>query len=203
MNSAAISVLATALALGLMTPAEADEWQGAYLTFGLGAAQTDMHSEFYAGEFGAEDQDLGPYVALGYDWSFGDFSLGALVDLELINARDDFFLDGKGIVHESDWFATLRGRVGVPVTDQVRVFASAGVAAMGVRSISMSALPEVDGRIATGLATGIGLDYALSPGRHLTVEYLHANFGRESLYDGNVFADPDINALRLGYVIKF
>jgi opacity protein-like surface antigen len=203
MNTASISVLAMALALGVMTPAEADEWQGAYLTFGLSSARIEQHPHVDTKHFGSADQEFGPYLALGYDWSFGDISLGALFDVEMTGGRDDLFMQGKGLVQESDWFATLRGRVGVPLNDQVRVFASAGMASMRVRSTVVAAMMDTENQTANGFATGLGLEYQIAPGRHLTIEYLHAGFDRTEFEGSAAIVDPNVDALRLGYTIRF
>ena len=202
-RTAAISALALALGLELIGPAEADEWSGAHLTFGLAGSAADLRSATEQGIFGAEDRDVGPYVAAGYDWDFGDFSLGLVADVQMTKADDLLILGGKGLFNESDWIASFRGRVGMAVNDDLHLFASAGVAMMRLHSTLIMAAGGMENQVAQGVAAGLGMEYKLAPGRHLTLEFLHADFGATTFYDDGISVDPSADTLRVGYTFRF
>lgn len=205
MKTAAISVLATALSLGLITAAEAEEWTGYHLTFGLAGAATDLRSSTPAGPF--EDgpvSDAAPYAAFGYDWAADGLTFGVLADVQLTEGMDHTIIGGKGIIlHDSDWFATFRARVGMPLTEKLHGYASAGIAVMGAQSQLVMALGSTESKQLFGAAAGLGLEYSFSPGRHLTVEYLHADFDETEFHDTDIFMNPVVDTLRIGYTIRF
>jgi len=206
MNTGKISALAVALSLGLMTTVEAEEWTGVHLTFGLSNTAIDFRSTTpttMAADRGRQD-DWSPYVAGGYDWAHGNLTYGLVVDLEGVDMSQDILSVGKGFTGESDWFATLRARVGVPINEKMRVYASGGLAAMGVGSTMTGFLfSESEHKTLTGAAVGLGMEYVLSPGRHLSLEYLHADFGETEFHDGAVTREPTVDTIRLGYTLRF
>lgn len=200
-----ISALAVALSLGLMTTVEAEDWTGAHLTFGLANTAIDYRSvAFGAPTADGRNDDWSPYIAGGYDWAFGNLTVGVIADLDGAQVPDDIMILGKGFTGESDWFATLRARVGVPVNDKMHVYGSAGLAAMGAGSTTPASLGSVsDYKTLTGTAVGLGMEYVLSPGRHLSLEYLHADFGETEFHGGLVTKEPAVDAVRLGYTLRF
>ena len=206
MNTGKISALAVALSLGLMTTADADEWTGGYLTFGLSNTAIDFRSTTpvtLEADRGRQD-DWSPYVAGGYDWAHGNLTYGFVVDLEGADVSQDIVSVGKGFTGDSDWFATLRARVGMPVNDKMHVYGSAGLAAMGVGSTMTGIFVSgSEHRTLTGTAAGLGMEYVLSPGRHLSLEYLHADFGEAVFHDGAVTREPAVDTIRLGYTLRF
>ncbi len=204
MKTGAISALAVALSLGLLTTAEAEEWTGPYLTFGVVAASADLNSSTEtASSTGGDSSDTTAYAAVGYDWAVGGLTFGILADIDGLGATDDVLTEGKGFSSEADWFATLRGRVGMPVTDQMQLYASAGVAFMGVSTQSVGLFSTTDRGSVKGTVVGIGMEQILSPGRHLSVEYLHADFDREFFHSGELVLEPVVNELRVGYTFRF
>ena len=205
MNTGKISALAVALSLGLMTTVEAEEWTGAYLSFGLSNTAIDFRSTapiVTASDPGRQD-DWSPFVAGGYDWAHGNLTYGFVVDLDGADVSQDIVTLGKGYAGESDWFATLRARVGMPVNDKMRVFASGGLAAMGVASTQSGFGSGSDYKTLTGAAAGVGMEYMLSPGRHLSLEYLHADFGETEFHNGSITREPTVDTIRLGYTLRF
>ena len=211
MKTTSISAMTLALALGIMSPAQAEDWTGLHLTFGLSGASTNLRDEQVFGPKSLSSDDIAPYVAVGYDWAFDSFTLGVVGDVAL-NGLDseDFVSQGKGLYGDTDWFASLRGRVGVPVSDQVHVFASGGLGLMRVDATGNDIIVgtlEADSQLLKGAVVGLGAEYALSPGRHLTVEYIYADFERSDLYlEGSLVEgtfSPTFSALRLGYTLRF
>jgi outer membrane immunogenic protein len=206
-----ISAMAMALSLGLMTPADAEDWTGPYLTFGLSSASTNLRDAPETGDSLAEtDEDIAPYVAAGYDWAYGNLTLGVLADVDLTGVdNDDLVSSGKGFYGESDWFATFRGRVGMPVSEQVHVFASGGLALMraGATGVDLFGARSSDSELLKGAVVGLGMEYSLSPGRLLSVEYLYADFEQSGeFFSGGPVAgtvDPIVSAIRIGYTFRF
>lgn len=209
MKTGRISALALALSLGLMTTAEAEDWTGGFVTLGFGNTAIDFRSSTGPGGEtpDAKHDDWSPFVAAGYDWSHGNLTFGLVADIDGAQVPEDIVSFGKGFTGESDWFATLRARVGTPVGEKVHVYASGGLAFMGVSSTSEILLPipssGTDHQTLTGAAAGLGLDYMLSPGKHLSVEYLHADFGPTEFHDGLLTREPTVDTVRLGYTLRF
>lgn len=194
-----VSALALALALGTITPAEAEDWTGAHLTFGVSGAVTNLDMMAEDLPFGGPVKDIGPYGALGYDWAVGPLTIGALIDVEATQGSADYFVAGKGLIGDSDWFMTLRGRVGVPLNDRLHVFASAGRAMMQSRTRVFPSMMDPDPVRQYGRAMGLSVEYQLRPGQHLTVEYLHTRFDRNDV----TYMRPDTRSLRVGFTLRF
>ena len=204
MKTGRISALAVALSLGLLTTAEAEDWTGLRLSFGLGNTAIDFRSVDGAGPSAAGRQDdWSPFLAVGYDWAFGDLTLGLTADVEGASVHEDMLSVGKGFTGESDWFATLRARVGMPVNGRLHAYASGGFAAMGVFSEQFGFFSGREHKTLTGVAAGVGMEYMLSPGRNLSLEYLHADFGETEFHDGAVTRNPAVDSVRLGYTLRF
>jgi opacity protein-like surface antigen len=210
MKSVGVSAMATALALGLVDPVAAEEWTGLYLTFGISSAATEMREDLVFGDRDVSYDGFGPYVALGHDWAFGQLTLGVVGDIDFSGADQDPLTAGKGLYGEADWFATLRARVGVPVNDQLRVYGSAGVGTMRVGATGISLFDENLGSESdrvNGTVLGLGLEYAVTPGGHVSAEYLYGDFDESrpfqdgSLIEGTL--EPQVRALRLGYTMRF
>ncbi|RYH95344.1 MAG: porin family protein, partial [Acetobacteraceae bacterium] len=182
----------------------AEDWTGAFLTFGVSETAIDYRSSTSGTPTeGGRQDDLSPYIAAGYDWAHGNLTFGVIADLDAAQVGEDFVSGGKGYTGESDFFATLRARVGMQVGDQTRVFASGGIAALGVASSQSGFVSGSEHQTLTGTAAGLGMEYMLSPGRHLSVEYLHADFGESDFHDGNVTREPAVDSVRVGYTLRF
>lgn len=204
MHKSICSAVALGLSLGWISPVSADpqDWTGFYLTIGVGVAATDIGLNVADGTaaVGAPNDAAG-YAAIGHDWALGDLTFGVLLDGDLTRGSDLILLEGKALFGESDWFATLRARVGAPLNDKLRVFASGGLAAINAEASLLGALGE--SRTIKGRTYGLGFEYALSPGQHLSIEYLHADFGQADFFDGNVQMNPSVDTLRVGFTLRF
>lgn len=211
MKTGMISALAMALSLGLVTTVEAEDWTGGYTTFGLSRSSIDLKE--IAGGDPRENAgvDVAPYVAFGYDWAVGNYSLGVVADIDFSGTdNSDLLSAGKGSYGEADWFATLRGRVGMAASDRLHVYASGGVAAVQTGSTQVDFFggqTAAETQSLKGKVAGLGLEYNLSPGRNLSVEYLHGEFDRsDSFFTGSFFEDtlaPVIDTVRVGYTMRF
>jgi opacity protein-like surface antigen len=213
MKSATISALATALALGHIGPASAEEWTGLHLTFGISGSQTDLRDRQFGGStsFDQGDDDIAPYAAVGYDWAYDSFTIGVLADVDLGQVEQgDLVSAGKGMYGETDWFATLRARVGMPVSDQMHIYASGGLALMRAGATGndfFSNSVAAPDQTLKGAVVGLGAEYVLSPGRHLSLEYIYADFEESDPYFEGGFVEgtlnPTVSALRIGYTFRF
>lgn len=214
MKLGSISAVATALALGMIAPAEAEDWTGGYLTFGISGTSFDMRENQTGASippFNTSSDDVAPYVAAGYDWAYGNLTFGVVGDIDLGGAdSSDLVSSGKGVYGESDWFATFRGRVGVPVNDLVHVYASGGLAVMRAGATGNDIFEparEAGSQTLTGAVAGLGMEYQLSQGRHLSLEYLYPDFERSNpLFDdgfANGTIDPNLSSIRLGLSFRF
>lgn len=211
MKTGRISALALAIALGMITSAEAEDWTGGYTTFGLSRSNTELNE--IAGERARENGgvDVAPYVAFGYDWAVGNVTLGVVADIDLTGTdNSDLLSAGKGSYAESDWFATLRGRVGVAAGEKLHLYASGGLATMQVGATDVGLFGggrEVAGGSVRGRVAGFGLEYNLSAGRNLSIEYLHGSFDRSGNLSENPFTSstvaPELDSLRVGYTMRF
>lgn len=141
----------------------------------------------------------------------GTFTLGVVADLDFTGTdNSDLLSAGKGDYAESDWFATLRGRVGMPAGEKLHLYASGGIATIHVGTTSVDFLggrSAGEGRSVQGHVAGLGMEYNLSAGRNLSIEYLHGEFDRTpDLSDSPFTADtvpPVVDTLRVGYTMRF
>lgn len=198
-----VSAIAVALCLGLVTAAEAEDWAESYVTVGVSSTALDLRLSNGSGPADAAvATDISPYLALGRDWNVENLTFGVLADIDGMSAEQDYVIGGKNHFGDADLFATLRGRVGVPVHDSLRLFASAGLAWMET-SVKREPALDRDGGVQMGGVVGLGLDYALTPRHRVTLEYVHADFGAEQLFSGDILQNPTVDALRLGLTLRF
>lgn len=205
-----ISALAVALSLGFLTPADAQDWAGGTVTFGLSGTETDLGSS--SGIPDGPQSETVLYTALAYDWQpNGGWTYGIVGDLSLTSIEtDDDITSGKGFYGESGWFTTLRGRVGLPVNDDLRVFASGGIALLRAGASFGGLGNPKETSWEQGVAYSLGADYRVRPRSRITIEYLQADFGQTDTLSEDSFGvvrsgtlDPDVRALRIGYVFEF
>lgn len=96
-----------------------------------------------------------------------------------------------------DWLATLRGRLGIAVIDDLLLFATGGLAFADVsrdatgREVGVSSYGYSDDEIRFGWTVGGGLEYALSERFSVRGDYLYVDLGSE---DGTA-ASLDAGAL--------
>lgn len=204
MRLSAISALAAALALGLVAPVQAEDWTGLHVSFGLSRADTDVVR--YSSP--VTDRQVSPYIAAGYDWAIGDVTFGVLADINLGGSSDaDLVAFGKGFSGEADWFATLRGRAGIPLGDKMRGYASGGIAIMRADAAEGSFLsPGVtyEAQSLSGTVLGLGAEFALTGIGHVSMEVIRADFEESAPFGTSEWTlDPDVTALRLGYTWRF
>ena len=133
----------------------------------------------------------------------GDVDFVGVDQVDLVSA-------GKGLYGETDWFATLRARAGMPVGDKMQVYASGGLARMRTGATGKDVLPEIveaDAQTLKGAVVGLGAEHVLSQGRHLSIEYLYTDFEQSDVFlPGSATQgtfDPVASAFRIGYTFRF
>ena len=117
---------------------------------------------------------------------------------------------------KTDWFATLRGRVGFAPVDRLLLFATAGAAAadFNYSSAFTDSFNENENvsinTVKIGWTAGLGAEYALTPNWSTKIEYLYSQFpagkavGSALLTDGTTAYAAhstgvlDVNMVRVG-----
>jgi outer membrane immunogenic protein len=132
---------------------------------------------------------------IGYNYQLGQTVLGVEGDFNYIGAKDSTTFNPAGgpisetSTFKSDWFATIRGRVGYTF-GAFMPYLTGGVAFMHTTAnvtLSAAGVPlgfnASDDHVAVGYAVGAGLEYAIDKNWSIRGEYLHMGFGGQD-YDG-------------------
>lgn len=150
-----------------------------------------------------EPRGLGIGGGLGCDWQSGQWLFGLLADGAFTDLDDDAletaFLGYRYRV-ESDWFATLRGRIGY-AQDRGLIFdvptlwyLTAGVAWAGLEvenDFANGFRRTKDSQTATGWTIGWGTETALDNRWSFKTETLYVDYGEDTFLDRN---DPVSNS---------
>jgi len=148
----------------------------------------------------------------GYNWQLGIWLIGVEADIQAANQRTTKtclcpgvscnpalvgFDAPVGIWHDQtlDWFSTLRGRFGVAVAPGALVYATGGAAVAGISHVgaifnaSGNPIPAGAGFLShttkTGWVAGAGIEARLRGNWTGKIEYLHLDFGRDSIDAAN------------------
>lgn len=120
----------------------------------------------------------------GYDYYGDGYMIGIEGDIGLTTNHHDT-LDSFGAKNSTDmlWLATLRGRVGAPVADNVLLYATGGLA---VADIRMERGPDAFGRAPgnqtnthVGWTLGAGMEFAITQNILLRGEYLYMDLDEQ------------------------
>jgi len=214
---------ASAVALGA-TGAQADglgnppvNWTGFYAGAQGGAGFYDPEESLRFGgtrQFNLEDTVPVAGGVIGYNWQHGGLVLGAEADFSYLGVEDQGLSvvgakDTVSVRGDSDWFATVRARVGIAQSSFL-FFATAGLALMDSdlqisnTGIAAPAFAS-DSSVLAGIAGGGGIQYAFSDNWAVKAEYLFAAFEADDLGTplATVTVDPRLHVLRLGIVYRF
>ena len=178
------------------TPAN---FAGLYVGGNAGWGDTDVGGVFdTAGtapfaEFALFDmENVNGGVSVGYNFQSGAILFGIEGDYSW-NTSADQFVDGENDIQrlESDFIATIRGRVGV-VANNMLVYATAGIAFGELDFLAENGQDKLSFS-ATGLTFGGGIEYKFTDAISLKAEYLRVSFdesiGDDSGFDN--FSDGD------------
>lgn len=243
--------IATALVLAAGTNANASDygappagssWTGFYVGGALGAAWADQDvsdfddsSALGSGKLNSEglmgglylggSTSIGSNLLVGIE---GDFSWADLKDSakDLNRLPDGTVLALGGISwdHSVDWLASIRGRVGLAVTDRMLAYVTGGVAWMKIDYNALDRHAALGGqcpnctqvsesRTESGGVVGGGLEWSLNPHWALRGEYLHYVFeGKEARDIRDAFPDEftdfsfhgiNVDVVRAGVTYRF
>lgn len=141
----------------------------------------------------------------GYDYYGDGFMVGIEGDVGLTSLHHDT-IDTFNAKNATDmiWLATLRGRLGTPVTDNVLIYATGGLAVAGIR---MERGPDAFGRrpgdqtnTHFGWTVGGGMEFAITKNLLLRGEYLYMDLDEQRYRVSNVL--PQIDNTYSGHMIR-
>jgi outer membrane immunogenic protein len=166
-------------------------WTGAYIGINGGGGW---------GSFGAIDAS-GGFVGgtLGYNWQQGQTVFGLETDLAWSGIDGTVSPLGIPVTAGSDWFGTVRGRLGVAV-DRSLWFVSGGLAYGDVHA---SALGTTFSDTNAGWTLGGGVEFALQGPWTAKVEYLHLDLGDISIAGISTGSDFTADLVRAGLNYRF
>lgn len=164
----------------------------------LGAVSTNIDLNDTGFTFGGQ---------AGYNWQIDGIVFGIEGDFNYLDVDESGALAVVGATTsafelDSDWFATLRGRVGMTM-DQSLIYGTAGVAFMD-SELRVSVVPAgataKDSDVLVGFAVGGGIEHAFSQDWSMKLEYLYMNFESHSLSAGAASArvEPELHVIRAG-----
>lgn len=173
-------------------------WTGFYFGGHVGAAFSNSNSGLdilgynFAGEIvplRSRTSFIGG-LAIGYNWQFNQVVVGLEGDLSYLGYRSSnvsaFFGGDTTYRARSDWFGTIRGRLGV-AADRALFYVTGGVAFSDLKysTIDTTVAPPPGGAAtinasrsaSVGWTVGAGVEYAFTPQWTAKAEYLYASFG--------------------------
>jgi outer membrane immunogenic protein len=154
-------------------------WTGGYIgvNAGYGWGQSDW------GFFGGDPKPSGGLVGatLGYNWQAlgSPWVFGLEGDIQWSNINGNFVngLCAFGCQIKTDWFGTVRGRVGY-AWDRVMAYATGGLAFGDVKATINGFGGNSDTNV--GWTVGAGLEGAIAPNWTAKIEYLYVDLGSTS-----------------------
>jgi outer membrane immunogenic protein len=215
----------------------AANWTGFYVGLNAGWARarsdvsnsTDAGGYFFpanvaglnaAGSFGTSDDGFTGGGQIGYNWQTGIWVLGVEGDFSALITKSQNTLiipfvtvpaNGTRIDNqiETDWFATIRGRLGVVAYGSALLYATGGVAFanMKLATTTFDLVPVPNGincttqhcgasggsSTKTGWTAGGGMEWAINRNWSAKGEYLFADFGSVSI--DTVHNGPNVPAV--------
>jgi outer membrane immunogenic protein len=182
------------------------DWTGPYLGINVGYGVGRNPSRvvdavdtaiFGHQEFGAEQVPFSPAGIVaggqaGFNWQRGVWVIGAEVDVQGTGQKDricEYSCSSNTYVittQSLDWFATLRGRVGVAASGWLWYVTAGGAAAQVKNSVAMSfnqnGQPAVAfgnfSNLKGGWTAGVGVEAQFAGNWSWKVEYLYLDLGR-------------------------
>ena len=180
------------------------DWTGLYAGLNAGYAfGGDDEVAVFPGVGNVADLNLHGFfggLQVGYNHQMDNFVLGLEGDIQASGISDD---DGPAS-DDNTYFGTARLRAGWAI-DRTLVYATGGLAfgSFDYDVKAPGAIHDTFSRV--GYTLGGGLEYAFDDSWSMKVEYLYANFGKETVRGGGTWthATPDFHSVRLGVNFKF
>ncbi|MDX2264475.1 MAG: outer membrane protein [Hyphomicrobiales bacterium] len=175
-------------------PAPYHSWAGLYAGLHAGYAWSEYGEGF---NFLNDADGFSGGAQIGYNIQRGIIVFGIEGDFSLTDIGNRRFASEA----ETDWTASIRGRLGVS-TDWALFYATAGVAFADVYADAGG--PFKDDDTLVGYVVGAGFEKMVRDNISVRLEYLYADYGDEELFkalaDGDI--DLETHTVRLGVNFK-
>lgn len=172
---------------------------GGHVGYGFGEIKPDFGQDI-VGKLDTKGLIGGGQV--GYNWQYSNVVAGVEVDATWLNAKDDLnsiICEGPcGVSGKFDFIGSARARVGL--ANGGWLFYGTGGLAWGHTAISGEG--QTFGSTVFGWAGGFGIEAMLSQHWTARVEFLHYNFGTDTLA-GQIPVKNTMNVGRVGLNFKF
>ena len=155
--------------------------------------------------------DLDGFVGggqIGYNYQLGQVVLGVEADFQGADLKAGPSFAGLGIVSEgkTEWFGTVRGRVGFAF-DRFLPYVTGGLAYGSVKTtlapgVTINGLNS-DDNTHTGWTVGGGVEYAITNNLVAGVEYLYVDLGDKKVFNGADKVSTDFSLVRARLSYKF
>lgn len=146
-------------------------------------------------------------VHMGYDWQFGQFVIGGVLDLSFADLGGSF-TDSTGtpytITRDLDFLASVRLRAGLAFSDRLLGYVTGGIAYGDVKyRLTHSAPPGVftttGGHSSKfGYTIGGGLEARVTQHVSIGLEYLYTDLGKNDFRVSTAAAPPTVAAIGAG-----
>jgi outer membrane immunogenic protein len=150
---------------------------------------------------------------IGYNWQSGQFVYGIAADIAAANIKGSFSNDDAGFAADStiNWLGTARLVLGMPVSGNVLVYGTGGIAFGGVTAqlhdtYGDDVVNTSDTSTNVGWTIGAGVAAAVNTNWVVKAEYLYVDLGAKDYS----FREPDpgfplitTNAKNTANVLKF
>lgn len=221
MNKSFLGAVST-VALSV-TAAHADgptvDWSGPYIGANAGVAILDgtlqILDVFSAASDSLSLSETGLTFGgqLGWNFQHDQFVFGVEGDFNYFDADDRISVfTGKATIaarSDYDWFATLRGRVGVAM-DETLFYVTGGIALLDsdLRVTDINGVVDSDSDVLFGGTIGGGIEHMFDDKWSAKAEYLYANFESHSVATPGAFgasakAEPELHVIRIGINYRF
>ncbi|WP_172123248.1 outer membrane beta-barrel protein [Devosia sp. 919] len=177
---------------------DANPWSRPYLGVfgGIASGQIEYSGEPDIGNLSLTAGGLEAGIRAGFDYTQGNFLVGAIADVAITNigikAEGGLNGIGSGTIEETlRGVATIRGRLGV--TQKNNLFYAHGGAAVGSVVIEADGdeVPGINDNQRIGYVVGVGYEYAIGEHATLQTEYSYTNFGEFELAGSGGFSLAD------------
>jgi outer membrane immunogenic protein len=179
----------------LVAPAPAPLWTGFYVGGNVGYGWG--HASLADVDGSMNPKGINGGFQLGYNWQVNSVVYGLEGDFQGADHRDTLSNSDPTIPAsaslevKSDWFATIRGRIGYAF-GPFMPYVTGGVAFTQTKvtldaSVPGASLNVSSDKTTAGYAIGGGVEYAIGRNWSVKAEYLHLGFGTQT-YDFNVTA---------------
>lgn len=208
------SLLAIAIALNpgaVMAAPPPYTWTGFYAGVNAGYGWDRAHERE---EFGSWHNNGGLFgVQAGYNMHMQGFVVGFEADAMIgsLNGHSDVFFAGKSadLRTKMDWAGTARIRAGVPI-ENFLIYGTGGLAfsqwTTRLRTDDFGLIETTrDRQLHIGWTGGAGVEWAFTPQLSAKVEYLYADYGKETYRLGGeqIKIDHNMSMIRLGLNFRF